>query len=104
MLPDEVVPTLASPLAQSPVYQGVRNLAPWTVYPYDRKEAEAMIKFYEDRNLLHLDENVPRDVQVSKLIAMSGGNPMKLFKLASMSRSPGSTLSTKERALAKTKA
>jgi len=89
VLPEKLAPSTVNPLASSKLYQSVGKLANWVVYPYDRSEVESVLDLYRKSKMLK-DAAIPQDVQTAKFLALSGGNPLKVFKLASLVRVPGS--------------
>ncbi|KAI9029276.1 mitochondrial ribosomal death-associated protein 3-domain-containing protein [Hyaloraphidium curvatum] len=92
ILPEGMAPTATSPLASVGIYADFLKsgkLEPYTVYPYDGPEVESAVSLYESTNVLRNPSNLPRDVLVGKFLAVTGGNPLKVFRLASHVTTPG---------------
>ena len=87
VLPDPASPVNLSPLAVVDLYKTV-NPMPWSVQPYGKFEIDVVLKLYSERRLLRESGESPV-VTNGKYLALSGGNPLKLFKLATLPRSPG---------------
>lgn len=88
ILPEKAAPAHLSGLSASKTYRSMGAPTPWPVFPYDREEVEAAVKLYSESSLLR-DTLEPQDVRIGKFLALSGGNPLKVFKLAALQRSPG---------------
>lgn len=96
VLPETVVPAISGPLASSELYRQINKLSSWTVYPYNVAEVESALEMYAERNFLR-DASLPRDSLVGKYLAVTGGNPLKVFRYTARTSAPGTSIPPRQR-------